>query len=70
MRLGEHDTSAEEDCRVKKAKKVCAPAVEDVTPEQVFVHEDYIMNNDFLNDIALIKLSRDVGNYSKYHTNQ
>lgn len=59
VRLGEHDTSVERDCRFKKGAHVCAPPIQDITPDQVFLHEEFSNKNNFPNDIALIKLSRD-----------
>ncbi|XP_062127661.1 serine protease grass-like [Drosophila sulfurigaster albostrigata] len=55
VRLGEHYISQERDCR----GHFCAPPVEDIDIERIFVHEKYSRVTRH-NDIALVKLSRDV----------
>ncbi|XP_034107560.2 serine protease grass-like [Drosophila albomicans] len=55
VRLGEHYISQERDCR----GDFCAPPVEDIDIERIFVHEKYSRVTRH-NDIALVKLSRDV----------
>ncbi|XP_062129338.1 serine protease grass-like [Drosophila sulfurigaster albostrigata] len=55
VRLGEHTISQERDCK----GNICAPPVEDIGIERIFVHEKYSRQTG-PNDIALVKLSKDV----------
>lgn len=57
VRLGEHQVSTEIDCRTIKGKRTCAPRVEDIEVEDYFIHEQFARR---YNDIALVKLARDV----------
>ncbi|XP_034111214.1 serine protease grass-like [Drosophila albomicans] len=56
VRLGEHNIKKEIDC---KGLTFCAPPVEDINIERIFVHEKYSKRTHHY-DIALVKLSRDV----------
>ncbi|XP_034104281.1 serine protease grass-like isoform X2 [Drosophila albomicans] len=55
VRLGEHNISQQIDCKGNR----CAPSVEDMGIERIFVHEKYSHETGH-NDIALVKLSKDV----------
>ncbi|XP_034104283.1 serine protease grass-like isoform X8 [Drosophila albomicans] len=55
VRLGEHNISQQIDCK----GNFCAPPVEDIGIERIFVHEKY-SHETHHNDIALVKLSKDV----------
>lgn len=57
IRLGEHQISTASDCLTIRGIYTCAPPVEDVDVEQVFVYEGY---SGLYNDVALVKLARDV----------
>ncbi|XP_034111215.2 serine protease grass-like [Drosophila albomicans] len=59
VRLGEHKISQGRDCTRKRGVETCAPPVEDVEADRVYIHENYSSITGH-NDIALIKLSRDV----------
>ncbi|XP_060657642.1 serine protease grass-like [Drosophila nasuta] len=59
VRLGEHKISQGRDCTRKRGLETCAPPVEDVEADRVYIHENYSSITGH-NDIALIKLSRDV----------
>ncbi|XP_065359433.1 uncharacterized protein LOC135953451 [Calliphora vicina] len=59
VRLGEHDLSTNPDCRRKGWKYVCNPVVEDFGIEKIIPHPRY-NERMRINDIALIKLDRDV----------
>ncbi|XP_064542286.1 serine protease grass-like [Drosophila montana] len=59
VRLGEHKISSATDCAWVKSRYICAPPVEDISFERIIVHEDYSQQSKH-NDIALVKLSRDV----------
>ncbi|XP_064544351.1 serine protease grass-like [Drosophila montana] len=59
VRLGEHKISNATDCAWVKSRYICAPPVEDISIERIIVHEDY-SRESVHNDIALVKLSRDV----------
>ncbi|EDW59936.2 serine protease grass [Drosophila virilis] len=59
VRLGEHKISNTTDCAWVKSRLICAPPVEDISFEKIIVHEDYSQQSKH-NDIALVKLSRDV----------
>ncbi|CAD7011778.1 unnamed protein product [Ceratitis capitata] len=56
--LGEHDLSTEIDC-TPSSLRLCLPKPEDYKIEKTIIHPDY-MKPRFANDIALIKLDRDV----------
>ncbi|XP_004520289.1 venom protease [Ceratitis capitata] len=58
VRLGEHDLSTEIDC-TPSSLRLCLPKPEDYKIEKTIIHPDY-MKPRFANDIALIKLDRDV----------
>merc|ERR1740128_798977 len=59
IRLGEHDISNDiPDC--DKQQNFCAPLPQDFTPEVVTIHPEYNKPNRFNNDIAIVKLDRDV----------
>lgn len=57
MRLGEFDTSTDEDCDHDDPEDVvCSPPLQDVKFEKVAVHPEY-SGQTFINDIALVKLA-------------
>ncbi|XP_046751120.1 uncharacterized protein LOC124414191 [Diprion similis] len=62
VRLGEYDTSTDIDCiQASETQKLCIDPVVTVGIEQKIVHEDYRpQSRDQTNDIALLRLSRDV----------
>jgi len=60
IRVGEHDLDKEEDCIGEGAGKVCAPPPQDIPVERVIFHESYGKPKSFQNDIAVIKLARNV----------
>lgn len=66
VRLGEHQISSDEDCRVVRGARTCAPPVEDIGVDDIFIHEHYT-NITKYNDIAIVKLSRDVVFKSDYN---
>ncbi|SPP72716.1 serine protease grass-like [Drosophila guanche] len=61
IRLGEHDLSTEVDCTMVGvgSQTRCQPPPEDIGIDRIIVHEGF-PNNLTQNDIALIKLNRDV----------
>ncbi|EDW59937.2 serine protease grass [Drosophila virilis] len=59
VRLGEHAISTTRDCAWEKSRNICALPVEDFLFEGIIVHEDYSQQSKH-NDIALVKLSKDV----------
>ncbi|KAH8300071.1 hypothetical protein KR044_009497 [Drosophila immigrans] len=59
VRLGEHNVSKEMDCTERRGVTICAPPVEDIEVDRVYVHEKYSLRSGH-NDIALVKLARDV----------
>lgn len=62
--MGEHDLRTNPDCRKLFKKNVCSPAVEDIGVEKIITHPKY-NERKRINDIALIKLERDVQFQSK-----
>ncbi|XP_039452924.2 CLIP domain-containing serine protease B4-like [Culex pipiens pallens] len=61
VRLGEHDLSTDQDCEQDGPDRYCADAHQDLPIEKIIVHEDYNRTKkNYLNDIALIRLERDV----------
>ena len=56
VRVGEHVLSQEKDCELG----VCSPTPQDFNPELVIPHKSYNSPNAFQNDIALIKLDRNI----------
>ncbi|XP_026841826.1 serine protease grass [Drosophila persimilis] len=59
VRLGEHDITTDEDCIMVGSKKRCQLPHQDIGIEKIIMHEGY-PKNITQNDIALIKLDRDV----------
>lgn len=59
MRLGEHNTNLGRDCIFNRGNVICAPPAENFEVERIILHEEYSPPTR-LNDIALIKLKRDV----------
>lgn len=64
VRLGEYDTSTEEDCIKLGPRWRCNPPVEDIGIENIVAHPEY-RKSKHVNDIALIKLDRNVEFKSK-----
>ena len=60
MRVGEYDLASREGEQDCDQDGWCAPLPQDFTPVQVLVHPDYNKPSKFQNDIAVIKLDRDV----------
>ena len=58
--MGEHTLSAEKDCLKDSRPQVCAPPVQNFDIEKIIPHESYNSPNPFQNDIALVRLDRDV----------
>lgn len=69
VRLGEYDTETDEDCLENRTGRECADPAVDVPVEERIPHEDYDpQDQNQYNDIALLRLSRDVrftGSYKK-----
>lgn len=62
MRLGEWNTETEVDCDDVKGYSDCNERPVDLEIEKTIVHSDYDGNDvNRYNDIALLRLSRDVG---------
>ena len=56
--MGEWNIKEEKDC---DENRYCAPPVQDITIEKIIQHEDFYLNETYIeNDIALIRLSREV----------
>lgn len=60
IRVGEHDLDKDLDCIGSGPNKICAPPPEDIEVEKVTFHECYGKPKSFQNDIAVIKLSKNV----------
>lgn len=61
MRLGEFDTTKERDCEVSDGEEYCSDQPIDVQIERLIPHENYDPQNpNQHNDIALLRLSRDI----------
>lgn len=63
VRLGEYDTKTSPDCKpdVLSGGENCAPPVLDVPVEKEIPHPEYRFSDpNHYNDIALVRLSRDV----------
>lgn len=60
IRVGEHDLDKEIDCDGEGRNKLCAPAPQDIGVEEVIFHQSYGKPKAFQNDIAVIKLERNV----------
>jgi len=58
IRVGEHDLNSEDDC--KEDQSFCCPPHQDFDIEEVIFHKSYGKPKPFQNDIAVIKLSRNV----------
>lgn len=60
VRLGEHDLSKVQDCEIEEDEEpVCAEPYQEFPIEDIRVHANYSING-YKNDIALIRLNRDV----------
>lgn len=68
VRLGEHDLGTDPDCRQLGRKKVCNPVIEEFGVEKIITHPRY-NERKRVNDIALIKLDRDV-EFKSIYTNK
>lgn len=69
MRLGEWDTNKEKDCQCayKSCDCECAESVVDIEIAEIIKHENYNpMSASRENDIALVRLSRRVKNFTEY----
>ncbi|XP_063697742.1 serine protease grass-like [Culicoides brevitarsis] len=55
VRLGEYDTSTQQDCQSNARDSVCAPPVQEIPIRSTLIHPDYDKNR-YLNDIALVRL--------------
>ncbi|XP_043209740.1 phenoloxidase-activating factor 3-like [Amphibalanus amphitrite] len=62
VRLGEYNLRTAVDCQVQGGREVCADPVQDFGIAQVIAHPDYNKPNRFWNDIALLRLDRQVQN--------
>ena len=60
VRVGEYDLASEEGEQDCDQDGWCAPLPQDFTPTQILVHPQYNRPTKFQNDIAVIKLDRDV----------
>jgi len=60
IRVGEHDLDSDEDCTGSGPNKICSPTPEDIPVEEIIFHESYGKPKSFQNDIAVIKLARNV----------
>ncbi|XP_034100358.1 serine protease easter-like [Drosophila albomicans] len=60
VRLGEWNTTSSPDCQVFKTNRICAPPHIDVNIDRIIVHEQYTPENNYANDIALLRLNRSV----------
>jgi len=58
IRVGEHDLKSEKDCT--EDGHICSETPQDFDVEEVIFHESYGKPKPFQNDIAVIKLSRDI----------
>lgn len=65
VRLGEHKISSSPDRQFLKGRWRTAPPEEDIGVDKIFIHEHFDFQRK-LNDIALIKLSKDVEFKSEY----
>lgn len=59
VRFGEHDLSSAPDCDIND-NNFCASATQEYATENVIVHPDYNNPNRFNNDIAIIKINKEV----------
>lgn len=59
VRLGEHNVSSVEDCQFLRGKRRCAPPVEDIEVDEIYTYDVFNASRR-INDIALVKLARDV----------
>jgi len=60
IRVGEHDLDKDIDCAGEGRNKLCAPPPQDISVEEVIFHKSYGKPKAFQNDIAVIKLARNV----------
>lgn len=60
IRVGEHDLDNDVDCTGDVGNQICAPAPQDIDVEEVIFHQSYGKPKAFQNDIAVIKLARNV----------
>lgn len=60
IRVGEHDLDKDIDCDGEGRNKLCAPAPQDIDVDEVIFHKSYGKPKAFQNDIAVIKLARNV----------
>jgi len=60
IRVGEHDLDLPQDCLGSGVNKICAPPPQDIEIEDVKFHESYGKPKSFQNDIAVIKLAKNV----------
>ncbi|XP_037721021.1 spaetzle-processing enzyme [Drosophila subpulchrella] len=61
VRLGEHDTRTPIDCQeISSLKKRCAPPYLEIDVKEVIFHESFYVRREFANDIALVRLEKQV----------
>jgi len=60
IRVGEHDLDQDVDCTGDGNNQICAPAPQDIGIEEVIFHQSYGKPKAFQNDIAVIKLDRNI----------
>lgn len=60
IRLGEHDLSSEIDCETRSGSRTCAPPHQTFTPVEIIRHPDFNTRGTVSDDIALIRLDREV----------
>lgn len=60
VRLGEHNLTSEIDCDNRSGRRICAPRYQDFVPVEVTQHPSFNVRDTMSDDIALIRLDRDV----------
>lgn len=60
IRLGENNLETDIDCRGTGRNRICSPAVQDFSPEEVILHPDYRKRGFQSDDLAIIRLDRPV----------
>ncbi|XP_050726365.1 phenoloxidase-activating factor 1-like [Eriocheir sinensis] len=60
IRIGEHNITSEVDCENRGGRRVCAPPIQAFRPVEVTRHETFNTRGTVSDDIALIRLDRDV----------
>ena len=70
IRIGEHQRNHPgRDCVTVKGETRCSVGVQDIDVENIIYHPNYSRPNRFLNDIAIVKITKEAEMNGKRHIN-